>query len=163
MKDKNETLLQYTLWQLYHIENDLSKYHKVLDAHKKKIKDLQKSRKTLTDQLTTKKTEQNKFQKTALTAEQKIRTVRKKLDERKPEMISVREEISLLEERIASNTAIEQRGKENQKEHKRLIKELQTKLAEAEEEAKNFEEELENQMEEDYTLSPENQQEFSLK
>ena len=163
VKRKKDLTLEYMLFQLYHIKQDLTKHQKVLVAHRKTLSNLQSERLKLNEALSTKKKSQTKYRKQGLQIEQQIRKLRREIDKQQPELISAKEEINHLKKRIASVSKNQQNKEHNLEMHEKLLAELQQQLKDIKAESVSFEENMAIEESEDVQLSGRNLKEFNEK
>ena len=163
VKRKKELTMEYMLFQLYHIKQELTKHQKVLSNHKENLSELQEERMKLNQTLSTKKKSQTKYRKESLKLDQEIRKLRREIDKLRPATISAKEEIDYLKKRIDSTTRSQEEKEHNMERHQELIKELEDQIKTVEAESKSFEDNIALEESEDVQLSGENLNEFNEK
>mmetsp|Transcript_9154 Transcript_9154/g.37735 ORF Transcript_9154/g.37735 Transcript_9154/m.37735 type:complete len:1230 (-) Transcript_9154:295-3984(-) len=140
------TLLEYTKWQLYHIDQDLKAGAQSVSAGEKKLSKLQAQRMAIATRIQDKAAARAGQRKKLIMQDRSIRKKRQLLEKKRPELLHVQEEISHTEKRIATSTRDLEEAKEELQEQSQTVKDLELKLAVLKEEEQDFESRMDESM-----------------
>ncbi|XP_048136276.1 structural maintenance of chromosomes protein 1 [Rhodamnia argentea] len=116
---------EYCLWQLYHIEKDVTRTNEDLEAERKSREGVIHELENFEHEASKKKKEQAKYLKEIAQCERKIAERRNKLDKSQPELLKLKEEMSRIRSKIESTRKDLERKRKERNKHANEIKELQ--------------------------------------
>ena len=160
---KKDLTVDYMVFQLYHIKQELDKYEKVLLAHQKKLATLQEQRQKLNKKLKTKKGAQAKTQKEVLKIEQQIRRLNRECNQERPQLIETKEQMEHMRKRLEALLTSQQDKQQSLDSHTELVADLEEQLTQAQEDYRNFQTEMDDEESALVTLSNEEKQEYNEK
>lgn len=115
----------YYLWQLYHIEKDVTRTNEDLEAERKSREGVIHELENFEHEASKKKKEQAKYLKEIAQCERKIAERSNKLDKSQPELLKLKEEMSRIRSKIESTRKDLDRKRKERNKHANEIKELQ--------------------------------------
>ncbi|CAI0385767.1 unnamed protein product [Linum tenue] len=116
---------EHFLWQLFTIDNDITRINKELEAETKNRQDVMEELERFEHEADKKKKEQARYLKELSNCEKKIHTKSLKLEKHQPELLKLNEEMTRLRSKIKSTSKDLDRKKEERKKHESEVKELQ--------------------------------------
>ncbi|CAD7084109.1 unnamed protein product [Hermetia illucens] len=144
-KEYGEKQIQYQLFRLYHIENDIDKLNDDLKAKQQEIHAVEKKKEEADDVLKEKKKEAGKFNRELAKAEQQIREVETEMSKKHPLFIKAKEKVSHCEKKLASVLKTLDQARKADEAHQADIRVLEKELEGIEEMKRKFEEEIEQE------------------
>lgn len=116
---------EYYLWQLYHIEKDVTRTNEDLEAEIKSREGVIHELENFEHEASKKKKEQAKYLKEIAQCERKIAERSNKLDKSQPELLKLKEEMTRIRSKIESTRKDLDRKRKEKNKHANEIKELQ--------------------------------------
>jgi len=163
VEKKKQTLTEFYMWQLYHIHQELVKFKKVLDTHKKKLSALQTKRAEIVASIKQKKSSQASSRKNTYTTEGKIQELRTKLAAENHKLIELEENISNIKSRLNSSNSSHADLAEQAEAHHSLLTQLQERFDEASAEVDELDSAMETSSLEGFQLRGKNLEEYNTK
>lgn len=146
LDQQKSTLLEYSKWQLFHIDQDLKSGASSIAAGEKKLGKLQAQRMSIAGRVQDKAAACATQRKKLIMQERSIRKKRQLLEKKRPELLHVQEEIAHTEKRIAAGTRDLEEAKGELVQQTQTVKQLEKKLAALRKEERDFESHMDESM-----------------
>lgn len=162
VKTQRDVLLEYMLFQFFHIEKNLSKDRKLVENGNKQLEDLDKSRDDVEKRFKKMKARQAKSHQKTLDLEKQLRQKERELRKKSPDLIKNQEEIAHITQRLESSVKSAKKQQADFDEQRNEINALETELDEVRKKASDFEAQVqEREAQEKLVLSEEQQEEYN--
>lgn len=141
----NEKQVEYQLFRLFHVENDIKKLNQDLDSKQQDVKAVEVRKEQADEILREKKKDAGKFSRDLAKIEQEIREFETQMNKKRPLYIKAKEKVAHCQKKLASLQKTLETAREADNAHQQDIRKLEKQLAEVEALKKRYEDDLENE------------------
>lgn len=161
-REFQEIQTNYALWKLYHIERDINKHRKHLDAElKPELNRLELRQKTTSTQMTEKRSQYVDFKKQHVTVMKNLKQHEKRKAKLQSDLGEIKVQVEHVDIAIKSNEKKVSRRQQQLDSQNKEVESLEKQLTDVREEQRTLEEEITEAETEDLQLTAEQQQEYS--
>ncbi|RHZ63251.1 hypothetical protein Glove_330g45 [Diversispora epigaea] len=137
--EKAQILVQYLLWKLFHIQEDIREYREQIDSHNDIIKEKRQIQKGYETNLKQARIEQAKVHKEQYQMENEIKLKERELEEKRPALLTVDERIAHSKRKLYQFDQISEKVQKDFDRQSKRVGELQFELDKVTKDAENYE------------------------
>ncbi|CAG8553805.1 6587_t:CDS:10 [Diversispora eburnea] len=137
--EKAQILVQYLLWKLFHIQEDIREYREQIDSHNDIIKEKRQIQKGYETNLKQARIEQAKVHKEQYQMENEIKLKERELEEKRPALLTVDEKIAHSKRKLYQFDQISEKVQKDFDRQSKRVEELQFELDKITKDAENYE------------------------
>uniref|UniRef100_A0A0K8VEM3 Structural maintenance of chromosomes protein 1A n=1 Tax=Bactrocera latifrons TaxID=174628 RepID=A0A0K8VEM3_BACLA len=141
----NEKQVEYQLFRLFHVENDIKKLNHDLESKQQDVKAVEVRKEQADEVLREKKKDAGKFSRDLAKIEQEIREFETQMNKKRPLYIKAKEKVAHCQKKLASLQKTLETAREADNAHQQDIRKLEKQLADVEALKKRYEDDLENE------------------